>query len=59
MFLSAVTLKIRSRSQSSNQAFSMSKFYIHAHFGRNQVIGSEDIEHNNTFGSKFSEFCLQ
>ena len=59
MFLSAVTLKIRSRSQSSNQGFSMSKFYIHACFGRIQVIGSGDIEHSITFWSKFSVFCLQ
>ena len=59
MFLSAVTLKIRSRSQSPNQGISMCKFYIIAYFGRNQVIGSGDIEHNITFWSKFSVFCLQ
>ena len=59
MFLSAVTLKIRSRSQSPNQGFCMSKFYIHAYFGRNQDIGSGDIEHNIAFWSKFSVFCLQ
>ena len=59
MFLSAVTLKNRSRSQSPNQGFSMSKFYIPANFGQNQVIDSGDIEHNITFWSKFSVFCLQ
>ena len=59
MFLSAVTFRIRSRSQSPNQGFSMSKFYIHANFSRNQVIASGDIEHNITFCSKFSVFCLQ
>ena len=59
MFLSAVTLKNRSRSQSPYQGFSMSKFYMHANFGRNQVIGSGYIEHNITFWSKFSMFCLQ
>ena len=56
MFLFAVTLKNRSRSQSPNQGFSMSKFYIHANFGRNQVIGSEDIEHNITFGLNLTCF---
>ena len=56
MFLSSVTLKIRSRSQCPNQGFSMSKCYIHANFCQNQVIGSEDIEHNITFWSKFSVF---
>ena len=59
MFLSAVTLKIRSRSQSPNQGFSMSMFCIHANFGQNQVIGSGDIEHNITFWSRLSVFCLQ
>ena len=34
----------------------MSKFYIPANFGRNQVIGSGDIEHNITFWSKLSVF---
>ena len=59
MFLSAVTLKNRSRSQNPNQGFSMSMFNIHANFGRNQVIGSGDIEHNITFWTKFSVFCLK
>ena len=59
VFLSSVTLKSRSRSQSHNQGFSMSKFYIHANFGQNQVIGSGDIEYNITFWSKLSVFCLQ
>ena len=56
MFLSAVTLKIRSRSQSPNQGISMFKFYIDAYFGRNHVICSGDIEHSITFWSKFSMF---
>ena len=51
VFLSSVTLKIRSRSQRPNQGFSMSKCYIHANFGQNQVIGSGDIEHNIIFWS--------
>ena len=49
VFLSAVTLKIRSRSQSPDQGFRMSKCCIHANFGQNQVISSGDIEHNITF----------
>ena len=36
--LSAVTLKIRSRSQSPNQGFSMSMCCISANFGQNRVI---------------------
>ena len=45
MFLSAVTLKIRSRSQSPNQGFSMSMCCIHANFGQNPVIRSGYIVH--------------
>ena len=56
MFLSALTLKIRSRLQSSNQGFSISNYYDHANVGQNQAIGSGDIEHNITFWSKFSVF---
>ena len=56
MFLSAVTLTIRSRSQSPNQSSRMSKCCTHAMFGQNQVIGSGDIEHNITVWSKFSVF---
>ena len=59
MFLSAVTLKIRSRSQSPNQGFKMSKSCIHANFGQNQVISSENIEHNITFWSKCSVFLSE
>ena len=59
VFLSAVTFKIRSRSQCSNQGFSMSKCYINANFGRNKIIISGDIEHNITFLSEFKVFCLQ
>ena len=40
VFLSAVTLKIRSRSQSPNQGFSMTECCIHANFGHNPVICS-------------------
>ena len=56
MFLSAVTLKIRSRSQSPNQGFNMSKCCFHANFCQKQVIGSGDIEHVITFWTKFSVF---
>ena len=45
VFLSAVTLKIRSRSQSPNQGFNMSMCCIHAHFGQNPVIRSGYIVH--------------
>ena len=45
VFLSAVTLKIRSRSQSPNQGFSMSMCCIHANFGQNPVIRSGYIVH--------------
>ena len=56
VFLSAVTLKIRSRSQCPNQGFTMSKCCIHANFGQDQVIRSGDMEHNITFWSKCSVF---
>ena len=45
VFLSAVTLKIRSRSQSPNQGFSRSMCCIHANFGKNPVILSGYIVH--------------
>ena len=45
VFLSAVTLKNRSRSQSPNQGFGMSMCCIHANFGQNQVIRSGYIVH--------------
>ena len=50
VFLSAVTLKIRSRSQSPNQespnqGFKMSMCCIHANFGQNPVIRSGYIMH--------------
>ena len=45
MFLSAVTLKIRSRSQSPNQGFIMSTCCMHANFGQNPVIRSGYIVH--------------
>ena len=45
MFLSAVTLKIRSRSQSPNPGFGMSKCYIPANFGQNPIIRSGYIVH--------------
>ena len=44
-FLSAVTLKIRSRSQSPNKGFDMSKCYIPANFGQNPIIRSGYIVH--------------
>ena len=56
VFLSAVTLKIKSRSQSSNQFSFINKCYIHAYFSSNLLSCSEDIEHNITFWSKFSVF---
>ena len=59
VFLSAVTLKIRSRSQRPNQDFSISKCCNHANFGYNQVISSGDIEHNIIFGLSLACFCLQ
>ena len=40
VFLSAVTLEIRSRSQIPNQGFGMSKCYIPANFGQNPIIRS-------------------
>ena len=45
VFLSAVTLKIRSRSQSPNQGFNMSRSCIHANSGQNSVIQSGYIVH--------------
>ena len=45
VFLSAVTLKIRSRSQSPYQVFNMSMCCIHANFGQNPVIRSGYIVH--------------
>ena len=45
VFLSAVTLKIRSRSQSPNQCFNMSMCCIHANFDRNPVIRSGYFVH--------------
>ena len=45
VFLSAVTLKIRSRSQSPNKGFGMSKCYIPAYFGQNPIIRSGYIVH--------------
>ena len=45
VFLSVVTLKIRSRSQNPNQGFGMSKCYIPANFGQNQIIRSGYIVH--------------
>ena len=45
MFLSAVTLKIRSRSQSPYQGFNMSMCCIHANFDQNPVIRSAYIVH--------------
>ena len=45
VFLSGVTLKIRSRSQKPNQGFNMSMCCIHANFGQNPVIRSGYIVH--------------
>ena len=45
VFLSAVTLKSRSRSQSPNQGLNMSMCFIHANFGQNPVIRSGYIVH--------------
>ena len=58
VFLSAVTLKIRPRSQSPYQGLSISKCCTHANFGYNQVISSGDIEHNIIFGLHSACFCL-
>ena len=59
MPLSEVTLKIRSRSQSPNQGFSMSKCYIHANFSQNQFIGSGVLSIISLFGLNLACFCLQ
>ena len=45
VFLSAVTLEIRLRSQSPNQGFSMSMCCIYANFDQNPVIRSGYIVH--------------
>ena len=45
VFLSAVTLKIRSMSQCPNQGFSMSMRCIYANFDQNPVIRSGYIVH--------------
>ena len=45
VFLSAVTLEIRSRSKSPKQGLSMSMCCIHANFGKNPVIRSGYILH--------------
>ena len=54
--MSAVTLKIRSRSQSPNQISFINKCCIHADFSSNLLMFSEDIEHNITFWSNLSVF---
>ena len=54
LFSSAVTLKIRSRSQNTNQVFNMSKCCIHAKFLYGQVIPSGDIGFNIIFGRKLA-----
>ena len=46
LFSTAVTLKIRSRSQICNQIISMFKYCIHAKFLYGQVIRSGDIGFN-------------
>ena len=56
MFSTAVTLKIRSRSQICNKIFSMSKYCIHAKFLYGQVIRSGDIGFNIIFRPKISLF---
>ena len=56
LFSTAVTLKIRSRSQICNQIFSMFKCYIHAKFLYGQVIRSGDIGLNIIFWPKISLF---
>ena len=56
LFSTAVTLKIRSRSQICNQIFSMSKCCIHAKFLYGQVILSELIGFNTIFWPKISLF---
>ena len=45
VFLSAVTLEIRSRSQSPNRGHDMSNCYIPANFGQNPNIRSGYIVH--------------
>ena len=56
LFSTAVTLKIRSRSQICNHIISMSKCCIHAKFLYGQVIRSGDIGFNIIFWPKISLF---
>ena len=56
LFSTAVTLKIRSRSQNCNQIFSMSKFCIQVKFLYGQVIRSGAIGFNIIFWPKISLF---
>ena len=59
LFSTAVTLKIRSRSQICNQIISMSKCCIHAKYLYGQVIRSGDIGFYIFFGRKLACFLLQ
>ena len=59
LFSSAVTFKIRSRSQNSNQVLSMSKCCTHAKVLYGQVIRSGDSGFNIIFGRKLACFLLQ
>ena len=56
LFSTAVTLKIRSRSQNCNQILSMSKFCIHVNFLYGQVIRSGDIGFNIIIWPKITLF---
>ena len=56
LFSTAVTLKIRSRSQICIQIFSISKCCIHAKFLFGQIVRSGDIGFNNNFWPKISLF---
>ena len=56
VFLSAETLKIRSKSQSPNQGFNMSKCCIHANFGQIKLIVQEILSIISLFGLNLACF---
>ena len=59
MFLSAVTLKIRSRSQNPNQDLSISKFCTHANLFKIKLLVQEILSIISFFCLNLACFCLQ
>ena len=59
LFSTAVTLKIRSRSQICNQIYSMSKCCIHAKFLYGKIIHSGDFGLNISLAENLAYFLLQ